>query len=77
MVMLNSDQVLIFKFKIVDIAVDSQSEHQKGLAAASAAIEQIRQHGYMEKYRRRYEPIYLIGVAFNKWQGPETTGTHC
>ena len=46
--------VYVFEFKVVD----RDAEH--------AAIEQLRQRGYAEKYRHLRGPIHLIGVEFSR-----------
>ena len=68
MVLLHGSQVFVFEFKMVEIPIDVQSaeREKKGEKAAKAAIEQIRDRGYMDKYRRRQEPMCLLGMAFDR-----------
>jgi len=54
MTVLFNGHVYIFEFKVVDGNPQGQ------------ALQQIKNRGYAEKYRARGEPIYLIGVEFNK-----------
>ena len=56
MVVLTGDQVFVLEFKMADGERDAE-------AALDAAISQMRERGYAEKYRDRGEPIHLIGVA--------------
>ena len=35
-------------------------------ATAGAALAQLRERGYVDKYRASGEPIHLIGVEFSK-----------
>ena len=58
MVVLHSGQVFVFEFKMATGEDDSD-------AAALAAIQQIQEKGYAEKYRSRGEQINLVGVAFD------------
>ena len=68
MVLLHGSQVFVFEFKMVEIPIDVQSaeREKKGEKAAKAAIEQIRDRGYVNKYRRREGPIFLVGMAFER-----------
>ena len=47
-------QVYLFEFKVVEIAPEG------------AAMEQLRDRGYAEKYRHLGEPTHLIGVKFSR-----------
>ena len=49
-----NDNVYLFEFKVVE------------LASEGAAMAQLRQKGYADKYRDRGEPIHLIGVEFSR-----------
>lgn len=44
----------MFEFKVVE------------MNPAGAALQQIKDMGYADKYRSRGEPIHLIGVEFSK-----------
>ena len=55
MVVLSGGQVFVFEFKM--------AEDNDAASALDAALAQIRERGYAEKYRDRGEPIHLIGVA--------------
>ena len=55
-VVLTGGQVFVLEFKMADGEGDAE-------AALDAAIGQMRERGYAEKYRDRGEPIQLIGVA--------------
>ena len=46
--------VYLFEFKVVE------------QASAGAALEQLRDRGYADKYRASGEPIHLIGVEFSR-----------
>ncbi len=56
MVVLTGGQVFVLEFKMADGDSDAA-------AALSAAITQMREQGYTEKYRGRGEPVHLIGVV--------------
>ena len=56
MVVLTGGQVFVLEFKMADGERDAE-------AALDAAISQMRERGYAEKYRDRGEPVHLIGVA--------------
>ena len=49
-----NDQVYLFEFKVVE------------LASAGAALAQLKERGYADKYRDLGQPIHLIGVEFSK-----------
>ena len=49
-------------FKMAD------GEHDKD--AARQAIEQIREKGYVEKYRGRNESVHLIDITFGRDRSP-------
>ena len=49
-----NDQVYLFEFKVVE------------LASAGAAMAQLKERGYADKYRALGQPIHLIGVEFSK-----------
>ena len=55
MVVLSGGQVFVLEFKMVD--------GDDAASALGAALAQMRERGYAEKYRDRGEPIHLIGVA--------------
>ena len=46
--------IYLFEFKVVE------------LAPPGAALAQLRERGYADKYRARGEPIHLIGVEFSR-----------
>ncbi|MDX9700611.1 MAG: PD-(D/E)XK nuclease domain-containing protein, partial [Rhodocyclaceae bacterium] len=48
--------VYLFEFKVVELEPEG------------AALAQIKQRGYADKYRDRNEPIHLIGVEFSREQ---------
>ena len=54
MVVLTGGQVFVLEFKMAEGDTD---------AALDAAISQMRERGYAEKYLDRGEPIHLVGVA--------------
>ena len=54
MAVLFNGQVYLFEFKVVE------------LASAGAAIGQLKDRGYADKYRALGQPIHLIGVEFSK-----------
>ncbi len=56
MVALTGGQVFVLKFKMADGEGDAA-------AALDAAVRQMRERGYAEKYRDRGEPVHLIGVV--------------
>ena len=47
-------QVYIFEFKVVELSPEGN------------ALQQIKDRAYADKYRALNQPIYLIGVEFNK-----------
>ena len=49
-----NDNVYLFEFKVVE------------LASEGAAMAQLQEKGYADKYRGLDQPIYLIGVEFSK-----------
>ena len=49
-----NDNVYLFEFKVVE------------LASEGAAMAQLRQKGYADKYRDRGEPIHLVAVEFSR-----------
>ena len=49
-----NDNVYLFEFKVVE------------LASAGAAMAQLQEKGYADKYRGLNQPIHLIGVEFSK-----------
>ena len=53
---LSGGQVFVLEFKMVD-------GEDAAASALDAAISQMRERGYAEKYRDRGEPIHLIGMA--------------
>ena len=56
MAVLTGGQVFVLEFKMAERDGDAN-------AALDAAIRQIRDRGYAEKYRDRGEPVHLVGVA--------------
>ena len=56
MVVLTGGQVFVLEFKMAENEEDAD-------VALDAAIAQMRERGYAEKYRARGGPIHLIGVA--------------
>ena len=56
MVVLTGGQVFVLEFKMADGDGDVE-------AALDAAIGQMRERSYAEKYRDRGEPVHLFGVA--------------
>ena len=54
MAVLFNDQVYLFEFKVVE------------LASAGAAMAQLQERRYADKYRDLGQPIHLIGVEFSK-----------
>jgi len=56
LVVLTGGQVFLFEFKMVDTADEIKT-------ALDAALSQIRDRGYAEKYRDRKEPIHWIAIA--------------
>ena len=56
MVVLTGGQVFVLEFKMADGEGDTA-------AVLDAAIAQMQERGYAEKYRGRGEPIHLVGVA--------------
>ena len=55
-VVLTGSQVFVLEFKMAEGEGDAA-------AALDAAITQMRERGYAEKYRDRGEPIHLVGVV--------------
>jgi PD-(D/E)XK nuclease superfamily len=51
-----NNTIFIFEFKVV------------ANEATGAALQQIKQKNYAEKYRAQQKPLYLIGVEFSKTQ---------
>ena len=49
-----NDRVYLFEFKVVE------------LASAGAAMAQLKERRYADKYRALGQPIHLIGVEFSK-----------
>ncbi len=58
MVVLTGGQVFVLEFKMAEGDGDAAAE-----AALEAAIAQMRERGYADKYRNRGEPVHLLGVA--------------
>ena len=54
MAVLFNSTVYLFEFKVVE------------LSSAGAALAQLQERGYADKYRGVEQPIYLIGVEFSK-----------
>ncbi len=59
MVVFRGGQVFVLEFKMA-------AEGEDGEAALDAALVQMRERGYAEKYRDRGEPIHLVGIAFGR-----------
>lgn len=51
--------MFILEIKVVEGEEEAES-------ALDAALAQIREQGYAEKYRTEDEPTHLIGLAFGK-----------
>ena len=49
-----NDNIYLFEFKVVE------------LASEGAAMAQLQEKGYADKYRGLDQPIHLIGVEFSK-----------
>ncbi len=56
MVVLTGGQVFVLEFKMAEGGGDAE-------AALDAALAQMRERGYADKYRNRGEPVHLLGVA--------------
>ena len=56
MVVMTGGQVFVFEFKMVEQAEGTE-------AALAAALKQMRERGYADKYRDRQEPVHLIAVV--------------
>ena len=56
MVVLTGGQVFVLEFKMAEGSGDTET-------VLDAAIVQMQERGYAEKYRDRGEPVHLIGVA--------------
>jgi hypothetical protein len=54
MTVLFAGQVFIFEFKVIELAPEG------------AALAQIKDRGYADKYQGRGEPMHLIGVEFSR-----------
>jgi len=54
MTVLFQSTVLLFEFKVVELAPEGK------------ALQQLKDRAYAEKYRARSEPIHLIGVEFSR-----------
>ena len=54
MAVLFNEHVYLFEFKVVE------------MASTGAALAQLQERGYADKYRALGQPIYLIGVEFSK-----------
>jgi hypothetical protein len=54
MTVLFAGQVFLFEFKVVE------------MNPGGAALQQLKDRGYADKYRSRGQPIHLIGVEFSK-----------
>ena len=59
MVVLTGGQVFVLEFKMAD-------GNRDAAAALDAALAQMGERGYAEKYRDRGEPVHLIGVACSR-----------
>ena len=59
MVVLTGGQVFVLEFKMAEGNGDAE-------AALDAAMAQMHERGYAEKYRGRGEPIHLVGVAYGR-----------
>ena len=56
MVVMTGGQVFVFEFKMVEQVEETE-------AALAAALKQMRERGYADKYRDRQEPVHLIAVV--------------
>ena len=56
MVVMTGGQVFVFEFKMVEQAEGTE-------AALAAALKQMRERGYANKYRDRQEPVHLMAVV--------------
>ena len=54
MAVLFNDNIYLFEFKVVE------------LASEGAAMAQLKEKGYADKYRSLDQPIHLIAVEFSK-----------
>jgi len=54
MAVLFGDTVLLFEFKVVDLAPQGR------------ALQQLKDRGYADKYRARGGPVHLVGVEFSR-----------
>ncbi len=59
MVVFHGGQVFVMEFKVVEDESEAES-------AMAAAISQMRERGYGDKYRDRGNPIHLLGLEFEK-----------
>lgn len=59
MVVLTGGRVFVLEFKMADGNNDTET-------ALDAAMAQMRDRGYAEKYRGRGEPVHLAGVAWGR-----------
>ena len=57
MVVLTGGQVFVFEFKMADKADNAE-------LVLEAALNQIRERGYAEKYLGRNEPVHLVAIVF-------------
>jgi hypothetical protein len=55
MAVIFENRCYIFEFKVVELVKEENS-----------ALSQIKAKGYAEKYRGKYDEIYLIGVEFSR-----------
>ena len=49
-----NDNVYLFELKVVEVA------------GAGAAMAQLKERGYADKYRHLGQPIHLVGVEFSR-----------
>ena len=59
MVVMTGGQVFVFEFKMVEQVEETE-------AALAAALKQMRERGYADKYRDRQEPVHLIAVVCSR-----------
>ena len=59
MVVMTGGQVFVFEFKMVEQVEDTE-------AMLEAALKQMRERGYANKYRDRQEPVHLIAVVCSR-----------
>ena len=60
MAVIFNGHVYLFEFKVVESAPEGVS------VSPTAALAQLRERGYADKYRASGRPIHLIGVEFSR-----------